>query len=185
MLQGRRIINRTKTNKNTRGKSRVNMLGREGGKISNTSAKEVPQGTNSYTNSSYNFSPAFIPSTLSSSTCLSILQGTHVWGSSSDLYRNPPMNGIGVKQEVGESRKKHVGPNMSVCLIFLISLSGLVLLGKFCAILCTSVGFFVVPCCRRKWCNEGYICEESNEFDSAQYKKKLIMEGLSKKECVK
>lgn len=144
------------------------MLGGEVGKISNTSDKEVPKGTNSYTNSSYNFSPAFIPSTLSY-----------------DLHPNPPMNGIGVKQEVGESRKKHVGPNMSVCLIFLISLSSLVLLDKFCAILCTSVGFFVVPCCQRKWCNEGNICRESNEFDSAQYKKKLIMEGPSKKECVK
>jgi len=183
LLQGKRIINRTKTNKNknTWGKSRVNTLGGEGGKISDKSDKEVPQGTNSYTNSSSNFSPAFTPSTLSSCTCSSISQGTHVWGSSSDLYPNPPMNGIGVKQEVGENRKKYFGSNMSAWLIFMISLLGLVLLGKFCAIVFTSVGFFVVPYCQRKWCNEGYTYEESNEFDSVQYKK-MIMKGLSKKE---
>ena len=84
-----------------------------------------------------------------------------------------------LKEEVGDTRKgcyTYGSNNMIVCL-FLTSLLVLVLYGKFCAILCTSIGFFVVSP-RRRWArNEGCVCEET-EFDSVQYKKKIIMEGM-------
>ncbi|CAJ2645375.1 uncharacterized protein LOC123899096 [Trifolium pratense] len=179
---GKKFINRTKinNNENTWSKSsRFNKLEGEGDKISNTNHKEEPQRINSFNDSSSHHSPTFTPSTLSSSTCSSRSQGSHIWGFSSELYPTT-MNGIEVKQEVVECRK-YFGLNMGLCLLFLTSLLVLTLLGKFCAILCTSIGFFVVHYWQKKWCNEEDMCEESIEFDSARCKR-LIMEDLSKKE---
>lgn len=83
-----------------------------------------------------------------------------------------------------DKRKGHCCVSNMVLCMFLVSLLVLILWGKFVAILCTSILFYLVRPSRR-WpssCNnEGVLCGESNnnnEFDSVQYKKKVIMEGL-------
>lgn len=139
-LQGKKIINRTKANKNKNngGKSKLNKLGEGDNNISNTNPKQVHEVTNSYTNppqSSSDFSSAFTSSTLSSSTDSTSSQGSHVWSSSSDLNPSPSMNGIVVKQEVGESRKRNFGLNMSLCCHFITSLLFFLLLGKIYTLL--------------------------------------------------
>ncbi|CAL5196866.1 unnamed protein product [Lathyrus oleraceus] len=139
---GKKIINRTKANKNKNknngGKSKLNKLGEGDNNISNTNPKQVHEVTNSYTNppqSSSDFSSAFTSSTLSSSTDSTSSQGSHVWSSSSDLNPSPSMNGIVVKQEVGESRKRNFGLNMSLCCHFITSLLFFLLLGKIYTLL--------------------------------------------------
>lgn len=147
--------------------SKSNLEG-ESDKIPNTECK-ITHRTNSNTS---------ITSSSSSSP------ETQARSSSSELYPQPRSlltnDGIGVtkqKQDVGDSRKGYYGSNMVVCLPLITSLVVLILWGKFCAILCTSIGFFVVPPRRGKPCHEGTHFGE-NEFDSVQYKKKIIMEGL-------
>ncbi|XP_058772139.1 uncharacterized protein LOC131645971 [Vicia villosa] len=133
---GKKIINRTKANKNKNnwGKSRLTKIG-EGDKITNTNHKQVQEGTNSCTNPSSDSLPAITSSTLSSSTNSTSSQGSHVSGSSSDLNRNPSMNGIVVRQEDGESRERSFGLNISLCWHFIISLLFFILLGKLYTLL--------------------------------------------------
>ncbi|XP_004509977.1 uncharacterized protein [Cicer arietinum] len=124
---GKKIINRSKTKKNTWSRSRMSKLGGEADHNTSNTNPKVPYGTyssnpskkygnNSYTSSSH-CSPPFTPSTLSSSTFSSNSQGTQVLGSSFVLYPNP-MNGIGVKQDVKESRKGCFGSNIGLYLLF-------------------------------------------------------------------
>ncbi|MED6186262.1 hypothetical protein PIB30_065141 [Stylosanthes scabra] len=79
------------------------------------------------------------------------------------------------------SRKKGICGglnNMTMLLFMTCSLTTLIMCGKFCAILCTSVGFFVVsPRRRKRKCNGGCRCEET-DLDSAEHKKKIIIEGM-------
>lgn len=164
LLQGKKIINRRKTNNDTWSRSRIIELEGEGDNTSNTEHK-IAHETNSYTSSFSHCSPAFTPSSLSSSTCSSSSRGTQTSGSSYELYlyqsRSLPMNGVGVtkqKQDVGNDRKGCFVSNRVVCLLFLTSLLVLILWGKFYAILYTSIGFFMVPPCRGRHCNEGDIC---------------------------
>ncbi|CAK8561451.1 unnamed protein product [Lathyrus sativus] len=138
---GKKIINRTKANnnKNNWGKSKLNKLGEGNNNISNTNPKQVHEGANAYTNpsssSSYDSSPAFTSSTLSSSTNSTNSQASHFSSSSSDLNPNLSMNGIVVKQEVEESRKKSFGLNKSLCWHFFTSLLFFLLLGKLYTLL--------------------------------------------------
>ncbi|KAF5730611.1 hypothetical protein HS088_TW19G00203 [Tripterygium wilfordii] len=75
---------------------------------------------------------------------------------------------------VQEQGKGYYGVNFGLCLVVL-SLVVLVFWGKVCAIFCTSTWLFFVPrrSIRSEWRNEG-----ASEFDSEQYKKKIIMQGL-------
>ncbi|MED6170295.1 hypothetical protein PIB30_029547 [Stylosanthes scabra] len=77
------------------------------------------------------------------------------------------------------SRKKGICGglnNMTMLLFMTCSLTALIMCGKFCAILCTSIGFFVVsPRRRKRKCNGGCRCEET-DLDSTEYKKKIIIE---------
>lgn len=69
--------------------------------------------------------------------------------------------------------------NSAICLL-LLTLLVLVLWGKVCAIVCTSTWLFLVP----RWsiinCTKSPLenCEDSSYVDSAEYKKKIILEGL-------
>ncbi|CAI8584860.1 unnamed protein product [Vicia faba] len=136
---GKKIINRTKTNKNKNswGKSRLSNIEGEGdNNITNTNDKQVQERSNSCTKlpSSHSL-PAITSSTLSFSTTSTSSQGSHVSGSFSELNPNLSMNGIEVRQEVGESRKKSFGLNMSLCWHFITSLVFFILLGKLYTLL--------------------------------------------------
>ncbi|KAI6687370.1 hypothetical protein NL676_024198 [Syzygium grande] len=69
--------------------------------------------------------------------------------------------------------------NSAICLL-LLTLLVLVLWGKVCAIVCTSTWLFLVP----RWsiinCTKSPLenCDDSSYVDSAEYKKKIILEGL-------
>ncbi|XP_057450478.1 uncharacterized protein LOC130742393 [Lotus japonicus] len=131
---GKKIVKSRKIKKDTAfSKSRIGKL-EEGDRISNIEQKTT--------------TPAFTVYSSSSSTCLSSSQGTLALVSF-------PMNGFGVKKQkqldVRDSRKGYFGSTTAMCLLLLTSLLVLILWGKFCAILCTSIGFFVVPHLGRKY----------------------------------
>ncbi|KAL4390552.1 hypothetical protein HN51_011489 [Arachis hypogaea] len=139
--------------------------------------------SNSSRNSSL-FTPTSISSTSKNSTSS---WGTQASTSSSEqngtLIRSSlPLNGTWElttakrKQEeivvIGNSsmKKGFCGGfnNMTTWLFMTCSLTVLILCGKFCAILCTSIGLFVVsPHRKRRKCNGGCLCEET-DLDSAE-----------------
>lgn len=82
------------------------------------------------------------------------------------------------KHEIIQEPKKWFGSSkINYCLIF-ISLLVLVLWGKVCAIVCTSTWLYFVP----HWNHDKKIMPEnvtdSSKFDSKEYKKKIVIEGL-------
>ncbi|TKY66599.1 vitellogenin-2 protein [Spatholobus suberectus] len=140
-------------------------------------SRESTSNLSSNTTSSSRSSLAFTPSSLSSSTSSSTTStGTQTSGSSSEPYlsRSLAINGTGVAKEmqnIGDSRKGYFGSNMAVCLLLITSLLVLIVWGRCCAIAYTSIGFFVVPNRRRRPCNEGAVCEETDFSTSVRYKK--------------
>ncbi|KAK7262711.1 hypothetical protein RJT34_30288 [Clitoria ternatea] len=144
----------------------------EGGDKISKKEREITRGTNSNTCSSSRFSPAFTPSSLSSisTSSSSTSTSTLASGSSPEPYppKSLPING---EREMKQKQCTYFGPNMGLCLLFIISLLVLILWGKACAIVCTSLAFFVPPTRRRRPYKEGSICEE-NEFNSSVQHKK-------------
>ncbi|OIV99146.1 hypothetical protein TanjilG_01121 [Lupinus angustifolius] len=141
----------------------------ESDKISNKDHKTTHQ-TNSNTSSSQ------CSFALSSATTVSSSPGTLACSSSSELYqpRQVLINGTELKKQ---KQKQDGGCYSSKMVVYLplISLVALILSGKFCAILlCTLIGFFLVPPHRTR--NRALYGD--TKFDSVQYKKKIIMEGL-------
>ncbi|KAF1899768.1 hypothetical protein Lal_00019899 [Lupinus albus] len=147
--------------------SRSNLEGEECDKISNTTHKTTHQ-TNSNTSSSH-CSLAFTPS---STTTVSSSQGTQACTSSSELYQPRPV--LINKQKHKEKQDEGCYSSKMVVCLPLISLVALILWGKFCAILCTLIGFFLVHPQRKR----NRALSVDTKFDSVQYKKKIIMEGL-------
>ncbi|CAL0328902.1 unnamed protein product [Lupinus luteus] len=174
---GKKIIDlrRRKRNKENLFRSNTsNLEGEKSDKIPNTDHKTTHQ-TNSNTSSSQ-CSLAFTPTSLTSSTTtITSSPGTQACSSSSELYqpRQVLINGTELKKQKQKQDEGCYSSKMVVCLP-LISLVALILWGKFCAIICTLIGFFLVPPHRRR---NGALCGYT-EFDSVQYKKKIIMEGL-------
>ncbi|KAF5728004.1 hypothetical protein HS088_TW21G00146 [Tripterygium wilfordii] len=90
---------------------------------------------------------------------------------SSSLEQRKLQDNVNNEQEQG---KGYYGVNFGLCFV-VFSLVVLVFWGKVCAIFCTSTWLFFVPCRSiRSDSRNG----DSLEFDSEQYKKKIIMEGL-------
>ncbi|XP_019412734.1 PREDICTED: uncharacterized protein LOC109325046 [Lupinus angustifolius] len=154
---GQEIINLRRRKRNKENMFRLSTSNLEGeeesDKISNKDHKTTHQ-TNSNTSSSQ------CSFALSSATTVSSSPGTLACSSSSELKQ---------KQDGGCYSSK------MVVYLPLISLVALILSGKFCAILlCTLIGFFLVPPHRTR--NRALYGD--TKFDSVQYKKKIIMEGL-------
>ncbi|KAE9592943.1 hypothetical protein Lal_00029234 [Lupinus albus] len=148
---GKKIINlRRKRNRdNLSFKSVINNLEGEGHKISNTENKTTHQTNLNTSSSSMCSSPVFTQSSLTSSTTTSTSPGTMAWKSSSELYQPKPVlvKGIVVKKQ--KQDEGYYSCNMSMFLV-LISLVTLILWGRICATVCTSIGFFLVTPRRRK-----------------------------------
>ena len=80
---------------------------------------------------------------------------------------------------VQKHEKRSCGFYIGFCLP-LICLLVLIFWGKIFAILCTSIGFFMVRWSSR--CALPKVGTKSSEFDSDEHKKKVIMEGLLKRD---
>lgn len=191
----KKIICRWRTNKkNSLSRSSTKLEAETGGKHKTTS--RIDSNVSSTNFGSYSaFSTS--SSNLLSSSSSSSSRADYVSGisSSHDINSSPIVptlnNGtdhVSTKQNkqnssVEDRRGKgnHSGSNMALCML-LISLLVLILWGKFVAILCTSIWFYLMPPIgRRRPCNnyeEGGSESEFDEFDSVQYKKKIVMEGL-------
>lgn len=176
ILQIKKIIRKWRTRKETMSRSN-----------SHTETKIIrKQNTTRRTNSNASStlggnssSAIFTPSSSLSSTSSSPSRADHVSGSSSHEINSPPLNGTSKQNSVEDRRKRKCGSDKALCLLLIVSLLVLILWGKFFAILCTSVWFYLLPLSRRRKCKGEVSCvEESNEFDSVQYKKKVIMEGM-------
>ncbi|KAK7848089.1 uncharacterized protein LOC111995103 [Quercus suber] len=91
-------------------------------------------------------------------------------------------NGSKQRQDKNNNVQKHEKRNRGFYIGFclpLICLLVLIFWGKIFAILCTSMGFFMV-----RWSSRCALPEDgikSSEFDSDEHKKKVIMEGLLKR----
>lgn len=70
------------------------------------------------------------------------------------------------------------GSSIHWCLSLLLSLVVLVIWGRIFSILCTSISFYFIPCRRLKRVNSATNTAEFIDFDSDQYKKRVIMAGL-------
>ncbi|KAL4554963.1 hypothetical protein LXL04_037573 [Taraxacum kok-saghyz] len=70
------------------------------------------------------------------------------------------------------------GISIRWCLCLLLSLIVLVIWGRLFAILFTSISFYFIPYRRLKRVNSATNTAESLDFDSDQYKKRVIMAGL-------
>ncbi|OIW06130.1 hypothetical protein TanjilG_29886 [Lupinus angustifolius] len=173
---GKKIINlRRKRNRVNSFKSVTNNLEGEVDKISNTENKTTHQTNLNTSTSSMCSSPVFIQSSTTTSTS----PGTRAWKSSSELYQPRPVlvNGIVVKKHKQDEGYYSCNMSMFLPLIILVTL---ILWGRICAIVCTSIGFFLVSPRGRK---VEALCGDT-EFDSVHHKKKIIMEGLlQRKRC--
>ncbi|KAI3509903.1 hypothetical protein L1887_25428 [Cichorium endivia] len=96
-------------------------------------------------------------------------------GSRTSVSSNPPS-----VTKTNSDKIKSGGKNISTrwCLFLLLSLVVLVIWGRLFSILCTSISFYFVPCRRLKRVNSVTNAAEFLDFDSDQYKKRVIMAGL-------
>ena len=115
------------------------------------------------TNSSATFTPS---SSLSSSTSS---RTYHVPNSSSietnNIPKAPPINGTN-GNNVGKWRKR----NIALWMLWIISLLVLIVWGKFFAILCTSIWFYLVPYRQRRKAKQSALSYKENEVDYVSYK---------------
>ncbi|KAG5047107.1 hypothetical protein JHK86_016513 [Glycine max] len=108
--------------------------------------------------SSSSSSLGFTSSSTTTSSTLSSTTSTNASASSSESYlsRSMAMDGTGVaknKQIIGE--KGYFGSNMALSFLLITSILVLIMWGKCCAIAYTSIGFLVVPNCRKRPIKEG------------------------------
>lgn len=137
-------------------------------------------------------SSALNPSSPLSSTCsssradylASISSPRETHSPRSPLPLNNRTHGVAKhKQTYIDHRREgcyYCGTYKATCML-LISLLFLVTWGKCLAILYTSLWFYMVRPARRRLCDYKEYGPQSaliNEFDSVQYKRKIIMEGL-------
>jgi len=96
-----------------------------------------------------------------------------------NIPKPPPLNGTnGASKKIGsvvEDRRKR---NIALCMLWIINLLVLILWGKYFAMLCTSIWLYFVPYHLIWKCKEGVSSYKESEFDSVQYKKKIIMERI-------
>ncbi|KAI9073933.1 hypothetical protein K1719_042427 [Acacia pycnantha] len=145
-------------------------------KIEKNSKQECKSSLKLMSNSSL-----FTRSSLSSSTNSSALSQTS--GSSSSLSSSTTTLGFTTPKLIKDKKKRTTNHDdddrtKALCYILVTGLLILILWGKFFAIICVSSGFYFMPHRREQSEPPGPANKEEEEFDTAEHKKKVIMEGL-------
>ncbi|WJX73426.1 hypothetical protein P8452_57208 [Trifolium repens] len=172
----KKILSKRKAKKDSMSRSNSNTESETINKLKPT------RRTTSNTSSNIANSPTLFSSTSSLNSTTSSYHD-HMSNTSSHEVNNipkpPPLKGtncsVSKKSSFVEDKSKR---NIALCMLWIISLLVLILWGKFFAILCTSIWFYFVPFRQRRKCKGVIGSYRESEFDSVQYKKKIIMEGI-------
>ncbi|XP_030551002.2 uncharacterized protein At5g23160-like [Rhodamnia argentea] len=142
----------------------------------NVQTTESDASTSSRSSVATTFSPS-LGSSRSSSTNSS-LRGTTKSSIPSGSFNSKQIQSSAL--EDSKERRPSSSDNSAVCLL-LLTLLVLVLWGKVCAIICTSTWLLFVPRWSTTKCTKPSSEENGGDYsnmDSAEYKKKIILEGL-------
>lgn len=138
---------------------------------SNTSLNNIGSSTMFSSTSSLNSITSSHPDHMPNSSSLEI----------NNIQKPPPLNGTnGASKKISSVVEDRRKGNIALCMLCIINLLVLILWGKLFAILCTLIWLCFVPY-HLIWKGKEGVSSSSykeSEFDSVQYKKKIMMERI-------